>query len=212
MTQNLTRLFRIKTFKHGCWQRRTEPGLSPSQSSITSTTFLRYFQSFGRRSFHTCGNFHFIVRKTLLRSCLHQARNNSSVKNKELDLVLYTYDNPRFLRLINIFGFSFSAFWFVTSYQYATMRISPQVEGRVNPDNLPWFAKFDIVNSLSSKIALTILSALLGIWTDWMWFILCYQHLNWLTLCILLFRMWSFCWRMDVLHTVSWQGAPWKKW
>lgn len=162
MTQNLIRLFGAKSFHNGCWQRTVQSNLGSCGGSITSVTFRRYFQLCDRRVVGTCKNTPHILSKGYLRTYIQEARYNSSGKVKDMDQVLYTYDNPKFMRLISIFGFSFSAFWFFTSYQYATMRITPDDSKRVPTENLPWFARFDIVNSVSSKMALTILSALLG--------------------------------------------------
>ncbi|KAK3932446.1 Transmembrane protein 223 [Frankliniella fusca] len=99
---------------------------------------------------------------TQIRNYSSNARGSSFRSSRSSEsVVLYTNDNLKFLRMVNLFGLSFTLFWCATSYQFATMRITPQSE-KINLSHLPWFAQFDIISSSTTKFIATFVSVLLG--------------------------------------------------
>ncbi|XP_034249749.1 transmembrane protein 223 [Thrips palmi] len=127
----------------------------PCIQNITRLTCRRYFQFCSNPAPRHC---HYGSRLGTLRNS--PIRSLSSKGNLSEAVVLYTYSNPKFLRMVNIFGYSFGAFWLFTSYQFSTMRIIPQSEKRTS--NLPWFARFDLMSSTTSKLVAALLSSLIG--------------------------------------------------
>lgn len=122
--------------------------------NITSLTCYKYIQ-FNLRGLTRSNT-------TQIRNYCSKGRDStfSSTRHSEA-IVLYTNDNLKFLRMVNLFGLSFTAFWCATSYQFATMRITPQSE-KLNLSNLPWFAQFDLISTPTRKFVAAVATALLA--------------------------------------------------
>lgn len=158
MNYSCGRLLNVKTVQYCSKLRATLNGGGPSAENITSLTCRNYFPFCIRQGSENCPN---ISHRGFLKNVLLQFNSNLSSQTRvSQQVLLYSYDNPKFLRMVNLFGLSFTAFWFFTSYQFATMRITPKQERQTH--NLPWFARFDFVSSTSRKIAATFIAAFVG--------------------------------------------------
>ncbi|KAJ1529708.1 hypothetical protein ONE63_006462 [Megalurothrips usitatus] len=132
--------------------------------NITSPTLRKSSQLCSRRSVHKSHD------TTYKSKCSFNTRNasqdvsSSFSRSKRLteQVVLYTNEDTKFLRLINLFGYSCAAFWCYTSYQFATMRITPATEQPKENPNLPWYASFNVMGSQTTKIVMSLGSALIG--------------------------------------------------
>lgn len=75
-------------------------------------------------------------------------------------VVLYTYDNTKYLRIVTVFGCAFAAFWLWTANNFRTMPILPPAK---HPNNAPWYLKFDLVTSPAKKWFAVSVCANLGL-------------------------------------------------
>lgn len=139
--------------------RAFSSGLRPSMGNITIQNFLkqkRFFSLLLPSSKNCCVSCSKLLgHQSLLKSSVSNSSSRVSEK-----VVLYTFDNLKYLRMVNLFGYSFAAFWAFTSYQFATMRITPPSQRLQN--NLPWYARFDLVSSTTRQIAAVFITALVG--------------------------------------------------
>lgn len=130
----------------------------PSIQGITFLSCRGYFQLCQRKA---AEHSYSILNTGKLRNSLSQTNRSLSFKEKRSEaVVLYSHTNPKFLLMVNIFGYSFGAFWLITSYQFSTMRITPPSEKRTS--NLPWFARFDLLSSTTSKVLAALFSSFIG--------------------------------------------------
>lgn len=135
----------------------------PHIENLTSLSCLRNFQLCTKEVNPQCHSIlnTSLTRMEIIRNASSQSIPNLSSRGRLSEaVVLYSNPTTKFLRMVNIFGYSFGAFWIYTSYQFSLMRITPAAHKRVS--NLPWFARFDLVSSTTSKICAALLSSLLG--------------------------------------------------
>lgn len=138
-------------------------GFRPSMGNITIQSFpkqKRFFSQLLPLCKNSCLSCSKLLRcQSLLKCCVLNSSSRVSEK-----VVLYTFNNLKYLRMVNLFGYSFAAFWAFTSYQFATMRITPPSQ-RLQV-NLPWYARFDLVSSTTRQITAVFITALVGMFSS----------------------------------------------
>lgn len=77
------------------------------------------------------------------------------------DVVLFKYENPRFFKILNIFGICQFVFWtYLSHFAYTTLRDAP-VEQKENVDELAWYEKINLGEN-KYRNGITILSFVIG--------------------------------------------------
>lgn len=65
--------------------------------------------------------------------------------NVTKDVILFKYENPRFFKLMNIFGISQFCFWnYLAHFSYTTLRDAPVDQSIAEDKNSAWFEKINL--------------------------------------------------------------------
>lgn len=65
--------------------------------------------------------------------------------NVAKDVIMFKYENPRFFKLMNIFGISQFCFWnYLSHFSYTTLRDAPVDSAVAEDPNIAWYEKLNL--------------------------------------------------------------------
>lgn len=82
--------------------------------------------------------------------------------NLTKDVMLFKYENPRFFKLMNIFGISQFCFWnYLSHFSYTTLRDAPVDQSSKQDEHKAWFEKINLGDN-KFRNSITVFCFLIG--------------------------------------------------